>query len=121
ATGIFRGLPLCIIEIGRDRDHAFRDGLAKESVSVALELPEDERGNLRGSERLSTQLDAQHFAGLKVFGETKWKQLQLVLNIFNPTSHKAFDRIHGTFRRLNQELTRRIANDDFVVLIECDD
>ena len=67
------------------------------------------------------QLDAEHFAGLQVFGEAEGEELQFFLNVFNPASHEAFDRVDGALGRFGEIFARGIADDGLIVLVERDD
>ena len=55
APGIARRLPLRVVEIGGNRDDGLRDRLAERSFGVLLQLPQDERRNLRRRESLLAQ------------------------------------------------------------------
>jgi hypothetical protein len=60
-----------------------RDRRRKIALRIALQLTQNERGNLRRRESLVAQLDAQNFARRKVLGKTEREELQLVLDVFD--------------------------------------
>jgi hypothetical protein len=120
APRILRGLPLRIIEIGRNCDYRFFDRSAEISFRVALQLPQDERGNFRRCESLVSECNAQHFARLQVFRDPEGKKLQLFLNIFHSASHKALDRIDSALGCLDQVPACRIADHSLVAFVERD-
>src|ERR1700722_20116614 len=45
APCIFGGLPLRVVEIRRHRNNGFRDWAAKEALSIAFQLAQDQRRN----------------------------------------------------------------------------
>src|SRR4051812_38446336 len=53
---VLRRLALVVVEVRRDRDHRAVDGVAQVRLSVGLQLLEDHRADLRGSELLATRL-----------------------------------------------------------------
>ena len=60
------------------------------------------------------------FAGLHVFGEAEWKELQFFPDVFDAASHQAFDGVDGALGAFDQGIARGIADDGLVVSIECD-
>ena len=120
AAGVFRGLALRVVEICGNGDDRFRDRSAEKALGVALELAQDERGNFRRSEGLVAELDAQHFAGLQVFGKAEREKLQLFLNVFHAASHQALDRVDGALRRFDEITAGGSCRDWLIVLVERD-
>ena len=121
AAGVFRGLPLRVIEVRGNGDDRLGHRRGEIALGIALELAQDERGNLRRREGLVAQLDAQHFARREVVGQAEREELQLVLNVFDAAAHQALDAIHCALGSLDQIFAGGIADDDLVVLIERDD
>jgi len=93
----------------------------EKALGVSFELPQNERGNFRWGERLFSQLDAQDLAGLQVFRQVKWKQLELFADVFDAAAHEALDGIDGALWSLDQILARRVADDDLIATIQRDD
>ena len=120
ASGVFGGLALGVVEVGRNGDDRFGDRRAEESFRATLELAKNERGNFRWSESFVAERDAENFARLHVFGEAEGEELQFVLNVFNAASHQPFDGIHGAFRRFDQRIAGGVSDNRVVVGIECD-
>jgi hypothetical protein len=58
---------------------------------------------------------------LQIFGEAEREEFQFGLNVVNPASHEAFDRVDGALRRFGEMLTRGISDDRLIVLVERDD
>jgi hypothetical protein len=83
-------------------------------------LPQDECGDFRRSVGFVSQLDAQHFAGLNIFGKTEWEELQFFPDVFDAASHQALDRVHRPLGSFNEIFTRGAPDDDLVVLVERD-
>ena len=121
AACVFCRLALRVVEIRGNGDDRLRDRRSEKALRVALELAEDERGNLRRRKGLVSQLDAQNFAGLQVFGQAEGEELQLFLDVFNAAAHQALDRVDGAFRGLDQISARGIADDGLTVFVERDD
>ena len=121
APGVFGGLTLRVVEVCRYRDDGFCNRAAKEAFSVALKLPQNQRRDFGRRIGALADLDAQDFPGLKILGEAEGKQFQLFLNIFHATPHQALDGVDGTVGRLDQELARRVADDDLILFIKRDD
>ena len=118
AARVLGGLPLRVIEVRRNGDDRLGDRRGEIALRIALQLAQDERGNFRRCECLVAQLDAQHFARREVLGQTKWKKLQLVLDVLDAAAHQALHAVDSAFRRFDQVFARRIANDDLAVLVE---
>ena len=55
AAGIARGLPLRVVEVGGNGDDGLRYRSAQRGFGVLLQLPQDERGDLRRRESLLAQ------------------------------------------------------------------
>ncbi len=100
---------------------AFVTGLAEKAFGVALELAKNQRGNFWRSESLVAELDAQHFAGLHVFGQAEGEEFQFFLNVFDAASHQAFDGVDGALRSFDQRIAGGVADDGLIVRVECDD
>ena len=114
AARVFRGLALGVVEIGGHGDDRLRHRRTEESLGVALELAQDERGNLRRSESLVAQPDAQHFAGCKIVRQAEGEQLQFFLDVFNAASHQALDRVDGALGSFDQIFAGGVADDDLI-------
>ena len=95
ASGVFRGLALRVVEVRGHGDDGFRDRRVEVALGIALELAQDEGGNLRRREDLSPELDAQHFAGRKVVGQAEREELQFVANVFDAAAHQALNGVDG--------------------------
>ena len=93
APGILRSLALRIVEIRGHRDDSLGDGRVEKALGVALELTQNERGNLRRSEGLVAEFDAKHFALLEVIGKTEREELQFLCDVFDAAAHQALDGI----------------------------
>src|SRR5690348_10744623 len=72
-AGVFRGLALRVVEISGNGDDRLAHRRTEEALGIALELAQNERGNLRRRESAVTKLDANYFAGLQIVGQTKRK------------------------------------------------
>ncbi len=121
APCIFRGLTLRIVEIRGHGNDGFRDRRSEKTLGVTLELAKDKSRDFRRRIGFFTNPDAEHFSRLQVFGKTKGEELQFFLNVVNPASHQAFDRVDGALRRLSEVIARRISDDRLVVLVQRDD
>src|ERR1700676_251177 len=64
SSRVFCGLPLGIVEIRGDGNHRLSNRRAEETFRVAFELAQDEGRNLRRSESLIAELNAENFSGL---------------------------------------------------------
>ncbi len=120
AAGIFGGLALRVIEVCGNGNDRLGDRSAEEALGIALQLAQNVRRNLGRRETLVAQLDAQDFAGGEIVGQAKGEQAEFVLNVFNPASHEAFDRIYGALWSLDQIFAGSVADDDLFVFIERD-
>ena len=56
-AGVFCGLSLSIVEVGRDRNDGFVDLVSKVALGGLLQLPQNHRGNLRRSVLLAVYLN----------------------------------------------------------------
>ncbi len=74
ASGVFRGLPLRVVEVGGDSDDRLRDRASEKAFGTALELAKNQSGNFRRGERLVAQRDAEDFSGLHIVGETEGEE-----------------------------------------------
>src|SRR5207245_9457970 len=120
APCILRGLSLRVVEVRRDSNDGLRDRRCKKPFSIAFKLAQDEGRNLRRSKRLVTKFDPKNFPRLEIFCQTKREQHPLFPDAVNTAPHQAFDRIDRSLGCLDQILSRRIAYDNLVVLIQSD-
>ena len=100
AASVFCGLTLRIVEVRGHGDDGFRDGRSEEAFGIAFELTQNQGRNLRRSKCLIAELDAQNFARVQILGKAEREKFQLFLNVVDPSSHQAFDRVDGALRRL---------------------
>ncbi len=121
AARIFRGLPLSIVEVGRNRDDGLGQRGAEKAFRVALELAKDERGDLRRRKSLVAQRDSQHFAGLQIFGQAEREQLHFFLDILDAAPHQSLDGVNRSLRRVDEILARGVSDDRLIVFIQRDD
>ena len=112
AAGVFGGLALRVVEVGGDGDDGLGDGRAEVALGVALELAEDEGGDLRRRVFALADVKAEDFAGLDVFGEMEGEELQLFLNVFKAAAHEALGGVDDAVGRGREILRCAIADDD---------
>ena len=60
AAGVFRGLPLRVVEVGWNRDDGLRHGLSQSGLGVALELAENVRRDFRRRHDSVAEPQPQH-------------------------------------------------------------
>ena len=118
AAGIFCGLALRVVEVRGHGDDGLGNLCSEEAFGVAFELAENESRNFRRRECLFAKSDAQDFTGLQVLGQTEGEELQLFMNVVNPASHEALDRVDGALRRLGEVFAGGVADDRLIVLVE---
>ena len=107
AAGVLGGLPLGVVEVGRDRDHGLRDRLAQMRFGVLLELAQHEGGNLRRREGLLAELNPDdRFA---VRRDAEGEQLQLVLHVGDAAAHQALHRIDGAVGLVDEQRARPVS------------
>ena len=96
-TGIFGGLTLSVVKIGRHRDHGLGDGLAQANFGIGLQLGQDHCADLWGAERLGLALDFDLNVGITVgsANDLVGHSLELFLNLVELTSNESFDRVDG--------------------------
>ena len=118
AAGIFRRLPLRVVEIRGNGDDRLGYGRSEKALGIALQLAQHQRRNLRRRVGSLANLDAQDFSCLKIVRQLERKQLQFFLDIFDAAPHQALDRINRALRRFDQIPARGVAHDDLVVFVE---
>jgi len=95
-AGIFGGLALGIIEIGRNRDDGAVDGFAEMGCGPIFQLAKDERRNLRGSEGFFTEHHTNDVFARRI--DAKRKELQFVLDVYGTPAHQPLHRIDAALR-----------------------
>ena len=93
-SGVLGGLPLAVVEIGRDRDHRLAYLVAEITFRGLLQLPQDESRNLRG--RVILVVDAHLDEVARAADDLVGHHLLLAANLFVPAAHEPLDRINGS-------------------------
>src|ERR1700676_1672493 len=118
AAGIFRRLPLRVVEICRNGDDGLGYGRSEKAFGIALQLAQHQRRNLRRSISALANLDAQYLTLLEIIRQLEGEQFQFILNIFSTASHQTLDRVNCPLWRLDQILASGVADYDLVLLVQ---
>ena len=92
-TGVFGGLTLSVVEVGRNRDDRFSDFFAQMIFGRLLELLQDHGRNFR-SRIFLVAFDLDADATLRVENLVR-HHLELFIHFVEPATHEPFDRIDG--------------------------
>src|SRR4030095_13186486 len=92
--------------------------LAEVVLRALLQLPQDERGNLRRRELAIVEADAHDAARLTT--DSEWQQRRLVANGIDAAAHKSLDRVHAARRRREQPPLRLTSDEEGPVLAKRD-
>ena len=93
-TGILGGLPLGVVEIGRDGDHRLVDLVAEIGLGRLLQRPEHLGGDLRRGELLVTGADLDVI--LRATDDLVRHHLLLAADLVVPPPHEPFDGVDGS-------------------------
>ena len=121
-ASVARRRALCVVEIGRHRDHRAIDLeieltlLAKEFLGAMLQLAQHERGDLGRRERAPADVDAHHTARLSPDAERQ--QRGIAADVLDAAAHEALHRIHRARRRRQQPALRLASDEDRAVLVD---
>ena len=117
-AGVLGRLPLCVVEVGGDRDHGLGHLLAEIGLSGLLHLAENESRNLAGRVFLTVDLDPR----VAVVGLDHLEGRHFVvlagLRVFEPATNEALDGVEGaggvrhrlTLGRLTDETLAAVAH-----------
>ena len=113
ATGVFRGLTLRVVEIGRNRDDRLRDLFAQTRFSVGLELGKNHRGNFLGGELLGFALDFDFHGAIAIgrFHDLVRHALNFFADFIKLAAHETLDGVNRVAGVRNGLTLRRIADD----------
>jgi hypothetical protein len=94
-AGLFGGLALAVVEIGRDGDHGFGYLFAEEIFRGSLQLLQNHRRDFRRAVDLAGNFDAG--VVVRSFDHLVRDALGFFLHFVVAAAHKALDRIHSVF------------------------
>ena len=118
-AGVLRGLSLRIVEVCRDGDDGFGDGLPEIVLRGLLHLHQDLGGDLLRAEELAADvhLDLIACSGDDLVGD----QLGLLRHLMVLASHEPLDGEHGVLRIRYHLVLRRAADDTLALALVADD
>ncbi len=93
AAGVFRGLSLRIVEIGRNGDHGTIDWFIEIKFRPTFEFAKDESGDFGRREEFVAEAHANYVAARLV--DAEWEAGEFVLNIGDAAAHQALDGVYG--------------------------
>ncbi len=89
--GIDGGLPLGIVEVGRNGNDRLADGVTEVSFRRFLELPQHHRGDFRRRERFAVDIHFYEFR--RTTDDLVRDEFLFALDLVMPASHETLDRV----------------------------
>ncbi len=117
-AGVLGRLPLCIVEVGGDRDDRAIDRLAEVLLRRLLQITKDHRRHLRRRVLLVADLDGDQVVAAA--DHAVGNELLLVLDLVVATSHEPLDREDGVAGIGDLLVPRRLADEAIALVGEAD-
>jgi len=118
-AGVFGGLPLGVVEVGRDGDDRLADLFAEVGFGGFLQLREDHRRDFGRRELFALRLDT----GISVVarGDFIGNEFLFGVDFVEPAPHEAFDGVDGVFGIGDRLPLGHLAHQALAALGEADD
>ena len=117
-AGVARRLSLRVVEIRRNGNHRAVHRIAEMLLGPALQLAQNERGNLRRREHTFAQPHANRAAAFRI--DLEREKLQLLLNILDPAPHQPLHGIDAALRLRQQAAASRLAHQNISAGVHAD-